>query len=65
MRTPTRQTQDWQLEAYEMRGRHNSVMRHQRTIDEMERSTPTWGRNINSFKMNWKNISYLCLSQPI
>ena len=47
MRTPTRQTQDWQLEVYEMRGRHNSTVRHQRTIEEMERNTPTWGRNMS------------------
>lgn len=47
MRTPTRQTQDWQLEAYEMRGRHNSVVRHQRTIDEMERNGIAWGRNMS------------------
>lgn len=47
MRTPTRQTQDWQLEAYEMRGRHNSVVRHQRTIEEMERNGITWGRNMS------------------
>ena len=29
-------TQDWQLEAYEYKSRHNSIVRHQRTIDEME-----------------------------
>jgi hypothetical protein len=45
--TPTRQTQDWQLEAYEMRGKHNSVVRHQRTIEEMERNVSTWGRNMS------------------
>ena len=47
IKTPTRETQDWQLEAYEMRGRHNSTVRHQRTIDEMERSVQTWGRNMS------------------
>ena len=31
-------TQDWQLEAYEYKSRHNSIVRHQRTIDEMENS---------------------------
>jgi hypothetical protein len=45
--TPTRQTQDWQLEAYEIRGKHNSVVRHQRTIEEMERNVSTWGRNMS------------------
>ena len=40
-------TQDWQIDAYEMRGRHNSTVRHQRTIEEMERSIPTWGRNMS------------------
>ena len=47
VKTPTRETQDWQLEAYEMRGRHNSTVRHQRAIDEMERSIQTWGRNMS------------------
>jgi hypothetical protein len=38
-----RGAQDWQIDAYEMRGKHNSMIRHQRTIDEMEHSkTPTW-----------------------
>ena len=45
--TPTRQIQDWQLEAYDMQSKHNSVVRHQRTIEEMERNTPTWGRNMS------------------
>lgn len=31
-----RGTQDWQLEAYEYKSRHNSIVRHQRAIDEME-----------------------------
>jgi hypothetical protein len=38
--TPTRQTQDWQLDAYEMRGKHNTMIRHQRVINEMEYSRP-------------------------
>ena len=47
MRTSTRQTQDWQLEAYEMQGKHNRFIRHQRTIDEIERNGVTWGRNMS------------------
>ena len=37
VKTPTRGTQDWQMEVYEMESRHNRFVRHQRTIDEMER----------------------------
>lgn len=29
-------TQDWQLEAYEMKSKRNSITRHQRVINEME-----------------------------
>ena len=47
IKTPTRDTQDWQLEAYEMQSKHNRFVRHQRTIDEMERSISTWGRNMS------------------
>lgn len=35
-------TQDWQIEAYEMKSKHNSITRHQRAIDEMEYRT--WER---------------------
>ena len=45
--TPTRQTQDWQLEAYEIRGKHNSVIRHQRVIEEMDTHSTTWGVNMS------------------
>ena len=47
VKTPTRETQDWQLEAYEMQGKHNRFIRHQRTIDEIERNGVTWGRNMS------------------
>ena len=49
--TPTRQTQDWQIEVYEMQGRHNRFIRHQRVIDEMEREVQTWGRNMSRPKI--------------
>ena len=45
-----RTTQDWQIEAYEMRGRHNSMVRHQRTIDEIEHKFATWGVNMSEVK---------------
>ena len=45
--TPTRQTQDWQLEAYDMQGKHNRFVRHQRIVDEMEREVQTWGKNMS------------------
>ena len=49
--TPTRQIQDWQLEAYEMRGKHNTMIRHQRNINEMEyKRTPTWGVNMSEVR---------------
>lgn len=47
MRTPTKQTQDWQIEVYEMQSKHNRFVRHQRAIDEMERNGVTWGRNMS------------------
>ena len=46
-KTPTRQTQDWQLEAYDMQGKHNRFVRHQRIVDEMEREVQTWGKNMS------------------
>ncbi len=48
--TPTRQTQDWQIEAYEMRGKHNSIIRHQRTIEEMDSYPIKWGINMSKRK---------------
>ncbi len=47
MRTPTRQTQDWQLEAYDMQSKHNNYVRHQRVIEEMNRQPTTWGVNMS------------------
>lgn len=49
----SRGSQDWQVEAYEQQGRHNSIIRHQRIIDEMEHySNPTWGINMSRRKNN-------------
>ena len=45
--TPTRTTHDCQLEAYEMQGKHNRFIRHQRVVDEMEREVQRWGRNMS------------------
>jgi hypothetical protein len=42
-----RGAQDWQIDAYEMRGKHNTIVRHQRIIEEMERNTSIWERNIS------------------
>jgi hypothetical protein len=45
---PTKQTQDWQLEAYEMKGRHNFMVRHQHVVNEIEMGvTNQWGRKTN------------------
>lgn len=45
---PTKQTQDWQLEAYEMKGKHNFMVRHQHVVNEMEMGvTNQWGRKTN------------------
>lgn len=43
----SRGTQDWQIDAYEMRGRHNSMIRHQRTINEMNNQPTKWGVNMS------------------
>lgn len=45
--TPTRQTQDWQLEAYEMQGKHNRFIRHQRAINDAEDTTRYSGINMS------------------
>ena len=45
-----RTTQDWQFEAYEMRGRHNSMVRRQRTIDEMNNQPTKWGVNMSEVR---------------
>lgn len=46
-----RGTQDWQIDAYEMRGKHNTMIRHQRNINEMEYSkTSIWGINMSEVK---------------
>ncbi len=43
----TRETQDWQIEAYEMQSKHNRFVRHQRTINEMEYGGIQWGKNMS------------------
>jgi hypothetical protein len=48
--TSTRQTQDWQLEAYEMQSKHNRFIRHQRTINEMDCHPTQWGVNMSERK---------------
>jgi len=45
-----RTTQDWQIEAQEMQGKHNRFVRHQRIVDEMEREVSTWGINMSQPK---------------
>ena len=37
-------TQDWQLEAYDMKSKHNSIIRHRRIIEEMENNNK-WERS--------------------
>lgn len=46
----TRQTQDWQIEVYEMQSKHNRFIRHQRTINEMDNNPKTWGVNMSERK---------------
>lgn len=41
----SRGTQDWQIDAYEKRGRDNPYIRHQRLVMEMERNVSTWEKN--------------------
>lgn len=45
--TPTRQTQDWQLDSIERKYRHNSISRHQHVIDEMEHRPIQRGVNMS------------------
>lgn len=45
--TPTRETQDWQLEALERKYRHNHIIRHKHIIDEMEYCNPIQCVNIS------------------
>jgi predicted RNase H-like nuclease (RuvC/YqgF family) len=45
-----RTTQDWQIEAQEMHSKYNRFIRHQRTIEEMEREVYTWGQNLSKQK---------------
>lgn len=50
MRTPTKQTQDWQIEAYEMQSKHNRFIRHQRVMEEMNNQPTRWGVNMSERK---------------
>lgn len=45
--TPTKQTQDWQLEAYDRLGKTNRMVRQQRAIREAESKPCTWGVNMS------------------
>ena len=49
-RNTIRGTQDWQMDAYEMRGRHNYTVRHQRVIEEMDSHPTQWGVNMSKRK---------------
>lgn len=50
VRQTIKTTQDWQLEAYDMRGKHNNIVRHQRIIDEMDNRPTRWGVNMSERK---------------
>ena len=45
--TPTRETQDWQLDALERKYRHDSVSRHRHVVDEMDSHPTQWGVNMS------------------
>lgn len=45
--TPTRETQDWQLDALERKYRHDSVSRHRHVVDEMDCHPTQWGVNMS------------------
>ena len=47
IKTPTRQTQDWQLEAMERKYKHNFIDRHRHVIDEMDNNPTQWGVNMS------------------
>ena len=50
--TPTRQTQDWQLDAMERKYRHNPISRHKHIVDEMDSQPTRWGVNMSERKNN-------------
>lgn len=45
--TPTRETQDWQLDALERKYRHDYVSRHRHVVDEMDCHPTQWGVNMS------------------
>lgn len=45
--TPTRQTQDWQIDVLEHKYRHNSIGRHKHIVDEMDCYPTQWGKNMS------------------
>ena len=45
--TPTRQTQDWQIESMEYKYKHNPISRHKHVIDEMDSGMTRWGINMS------------------
>ena len=47
IKTSTRQTQGWQIEAQERKYRHNPISRHQNIINEMDNKPVTWGINMS------------------
>jgi len=53
----SRGTQDWQIDAYEKRGRNNPYIRHQRLVMEMEYDNTTDRRNNINEKQN-RNIMW-------
>lgn len=50
--TPTRETQDWQLDALERKYRHDSISRHKHVVDEMDSHPTQWGVNMSKRKIN-------------
>ena len=48
--TPTRETQDWQLDAMERKYRHNPISRHQNIVNEMDNQPTRWGVNMSERK---------------
>ena len=51
--TPTRETQDWQLDALERKYRHDSVSRHRHVVDEMDSRPTQWGVNMSKRKTTY------------
>ena len=48
--TPTKETQDWQLDVMERKYRHDYISRHRYIVNEMDNNPTQWGINMSKRK---------------